>query len=217
MPRGSIGRGPATYPVPWLAVFVPLGSSRMVSGGTSPSACSTKAGRHRFDAAPPFDIFSPSMAPPWFTRLVSLMKRSRRGKRVTHYTISDDNDNDNNDNAAKASTTLSFDRHRHVDISHGDAHVSHRTSFTSILREPRKRPRSSSLPSLTPVNCSYNDSAVDLSSSDPVDLDYLFSRLAEIDEDPVPRRRTAAVCLASFPHPHIDAHIFTGPTASSVA
>lgn len=135
------------------------------------------------------------MAPRWLTRLVSLMKRTRRGKRrVTHYTLSDDDDDD----AEKLSATPSFDHHRHVDISHGDSHVSHRTSFTRILREPRKRQRSSSLPSLAPVGSSYNVSAVDLASSDPVDLDYLISRLAEIDEDPVPRRRTAAVRLAYF-------------------
>ncbi|KAL1948716.1 hypothetical protein VTO73DRAFT_10522 [Trametes versicolor] len=133
------------------------------------------------------------MAPRWLARLVSLMKRTRRTKHVTHYHVSDDEDDDRGGNrdAARTSETASFGQHRHVDISHGDGRVSHRTSFTAIPRSPRKRQRSASLPSLATVSDSINDSVASLALSDPVDLDYLISRLAEIDEDPTPRKRTA--------------------------
>ncbi|OSC96771.1 hypothetical protein PYCCODRAFT_1472340 [Trametes coccinea BRFM310] len=130
----------------------------------------------------------------WFRSRGSMGKRSRTGWQTDRFTFPDDSDegDDGDDERTRRQT---FEKHRHVDWCHDTPRPSVQTSYIDVPTIPFKRSRSVSLPSLATVSPTDYD-ADDRSSfhsfaSDSSDLSYLLDRLESLDDDPVPRKRTA--------------------------
>ncbi|KAL7280499.1 hypothetical protein ACG7TL_005431 [Trametes sanguinea] len=130
----------------------------------------------------------------WFRSRGSIGKRSRTGWQTDRFTFPDDSDEgDDGDNERTRRQTL--EKHRHVDWCHNTPRPSVQTSYIDVPTIPFKQSQSVSLPSLATVSPTDYD-ADDRSSfhsfaSDSSDLSYLLDRLESLDNDPVPRKRTA--------------------------
>ncbi|RPD56066.1 hypothetical protein L226DRAFT_546322 [Lentinus tigrinus ALCF2SS1-7] len=125
------------------------------------------------------------MAPRWLSALRSLMKRRRAGHRVSHYDVSESDD----DSPSGAHTPT--EKHAHTDWGHRTNCASARTSYLELPASPhKKQQRSSSVPPSLPSLYTDTSSVYELPSA-PLDVDYLYYQLEQIEDDPAPRKRTA--------------------------
>lgn len=135
------------------------------------------------------------MAPRWFNNLASFfMKRRRSQRRVSHFTFSDDEEAHDVGNPPPT-PSVSTEKHRHVDWSHGDARTSTQTAYFDVPTSP-KRQRSLSLPSLASMVPSSSDGSFGHSSGND-DLEYLMNKMEVLEDDEMPRERTAGVSSTS--------------------
>ncbi|OJT05680.1 hypothetical protein TRAPUB_3498 [Trametes pubescens] len=128
------------------------------------------------------------MAPRWLNSLTSFfMKRRRSQHRVDHFTFSDDEEHDTKKPPIPPVCT---EKHCHVDWSHGDARTSTQTAYFDVPSSP-KRQRSLSLPSLASIAPSSSNTPFINSSGGEDDLEYLMNKMEMVEDDEMPRDRTA--------------------------
>lgn len=137
------------------------------------------------------------MAPRWFTTLCTLvMKRRGRRARVAHYDVDDDSDDEHCPSGIRTPT----EKHAHTDWGHRHERPSARTSYIEVPVSPnkRQRQRASSTPPSLPSLAIDDESATYDTPSQPVDLDYLYHQMEQLDTDDAqgPRKRTAGVSSA---------------------
>ncbi|KAI0712134.1 hypothetical protein C8Q76DRAFT_693826 [Earliella scabrosa] len=130
------------------------------------------------------------MAPRWLRAVGKLlMKRTRKKSSVQFYAPSDEEVSDSDGYGGRRSRA----KHAHDDWIAGDVRASVQTSYYCLPPSPQKRGRSMSLPPSLPSLAVTDDTVHSLydPTAHPLDIDYLYHQLEQLEDDPTPRKRTA--------------------------